>query len=235
MIFKSTNTAGTDQTNAHGIDGGYPGAGSQVGLIRGSAVWDRIAAGAPPMDDEDFAAPIEYLPSKAEGVLERGDVFVFFAAGGGGYGDPLDRDGHAVMRDVAEGWVSIERARSDYGVALADDGVVDAAATEALRAELRAGRSRGRAAAWPRDDHVAGDGETRIGENLVLRDGELACRRCATALTGEAGHVVAATAKLAKAGPWIALRWGGDSPNFELREIACPGCFTLLSVDEVRK
>ena len=43
-----------------------------------------------------------------------------------------------------------------------------------------------------------------------------------------------ATAPLAKAGPWIALRWGGDSPNFSLAEIACPGCGTLQSVSEQR-
>ncbi len=234
VVFKSTNTAGTDQTNAHGIDGGYPGAGSQVGLIRDSAVWDRIAAGAPPLDDEDFGAPIEYLPSKAEGVLGRGDAFVFYAAGGGGYGDPLDRDAEAVARDVAEDWVSPERARSDYGVAITDDGAVDAAATEALRTEIRAQRKQGRPGTWALEDRVAGDGETRIGENVMARDGGLACRRCETILTGASGRVVEATAPLAKAGPWIALRWGGDSPNFALAEIACPGCGTLLSVSEVR-
>jgi len=234
VVFKSTNTAGTDQTNAHGIDGGYPGAGSQVGVIRGSAVWDRIAAGAPPTDDDEFAAPIEYLPSKAEGVLGPGDVFVFFAAGGGGYGDPLDRDPDAVATDVAQNWVSGERARSDYGVAFADDGSVDAAATEALRAAVRARRKQGASVPWTAADDVTSDGTTRIGENLMSQDGKLVCRRCDTALTGEVGHVVEAAAPLAKAGPWIALRWGGNSPNFSLSEIACPGCGTLQSVSEVR-
>ncbi len=234
VVFKSTNTAGTDQTNAHGIDGGYPGAGSQVGVIRGSAVWDRIAAGAPPLDDDDFAAPIEYLPSKAEGVLGHGDVFVFFAAGGGGYGDPLDREPAAVARDVAERWVSAERARSDYGVALTGDGAPDAAATDAQRGDIRARRKQGRSAPWTPDDDIRGDA-ARIGENLMSLGGTLACRRCGTTLTGEAGHVVAATAPLAKAGPWIALRWAGASPNFSLQEIACPGCGTLLSVTEMRK
>ncbi len=203
-------------------------------MIRGSAVWDRIAAGAPPLEDDEFAAPLEYLPSKAEGVLRRGDVFVFFAAGGGGYGDPLDREPGAVVHDVAQDWVSGERARSDYGVAIADDGAVDAAATEALRADIRARRKQGRSAPWSPEDDFAGDAAARIGENLMSRDGALACRRCETALTGAAGHVVEATAPLVKAGPWIALRWAGASPNFSLHEVACPGCGTLLSVSEVR-
>ena len=232
IIFKSTNTAGTDQTNAHGIDGGYPGAGSQVGVIRNSAVWERIAAGAPPISDDEFAAPIEYLPSKAEGVLEPGDVFVFFAAGGGGYGDPLDRNPEAVASDIAQDWVSVKRAKSDYGVSIADDGSVDPVATEALRTEIRSRRKKGRLVAWEIVDEIRGD--SRIGENLLSRGGKLICRRCEAPLTGKLGHVVEATAPLAKAGPWIALRWNGDTPNFSLSEITCPDCGTLQSVTEVR-
>ena len=232
VIFKSTNTAGTDQTNAHGIDGGYPGAGSQVGVIRNSAVWERIAGGTPPISDDEFAAPIEYLPSKAEGVLEHGDVFVFFAAGGGGYGDPLDRNPEAVASDIAQDWVSVKRAKSDYGVSIADDGSVDPVATEALRTEIRSRRKKGRLVAWEIVDEIRGD--SRIGENLLSRGGKLICRRCEAPLTGKLGHVVEATAPLAKAGPWIALRWNGDTPNFSLSEITCPDCGTLQSVTEVR-
>ena len=37
---------------------------------------------------------------------------------------------------------------------------------------------------------------------------------------------------LAHAGPWIARRFGGYSPNFVLDEAVCPGCGTLLDVEE---
>ena len=47
-----------------------------------------------------------------------GDSFVRPSAGGGGYGDPLERDVELVREDVAEQYVSLERARKDYGVAL---------------------------------------------------------------------------------------------------------------------
>jgi N-methylhydantoinase B len=60
--------------------------------------------------------------------------------GGGGWGDPLDRDPERVRVDVIEGYVSFEHARSDYGVVLnAKDNAIDKAATEKLRAERRAG------------------------------------------------------------------------------------------------
>jgi N-methylhydantoinase B len=49
---------------------------------------------------------------------DRGDVIEFHSAGGGGYGNPLERDLEAVESDVANGYVSIDCAREDYGVIL---------------------------------------------------------------------------------------------------------------------
>src|SRR5256886_6468267 len=47
-----------------------------------------------------------------------GDEFTRPSAGGGGFGDPVERDPAAVREDVADGYVTIERARKDYGVAV---------------------------------------------------------------------------------------------------------------------
>jgi N-methylhydantoinase B len=52
---------------------------------------------------------------------------------GGGWGDPLARDPHAVARDVRDGIVTRERALTDYGVVIAADGSIDAAGTAAAR------------------------------------------------------------------------------------------------------
>lgn len=66
--------------------------------------------------------------------LFPGDVVTMDAAGGGGFGDPLQRDVEAVRRDVLEGYVSAERAREDYGVAVDPvSGEIDTDATAALR------------------------------------------------------------------------------------------------------
>ncbi|HVB89007.1 MAG TPA: hydantoinase B/oxoprolinase family protein [Beijerinckiaceae bacterium] len=61
-------------------------------------------------------------------------------AGGGGWGDPLERDPQAVRRDVEEGYVSRQRAHEVYGVVLSDGDEIDAAATERRRAELKGRR-----------------------------------------------------------------------------------------------
>jgi len=72
------------------------------------------------------------LPSKTTVELEPGDVVSIRTCGGGGYGPPAQRDPERVLRDVLQGKVSAQRARSVYRVAVAG-GAVDAAATEALR------------------------------------------------------------------------------------------------------
>jgi N-methylhydantoinase B len=243
MILKSTNTAGTEQSNAHGIDGGYPGAGSQVRVLRGTEVWKQLEAGHIPLEDHDFGGVAEHLPSKASGVLASGDVLVFFAPGGGGFGDPLDREAERVGRDIANGWVSPARACDNYGVALADDGGVDEAETKALRERIRRVRKQNPTAQWVSEDSCAHPqnaiGEPwRVGENVELApdgSGALRCRRCGEMLTGPNGRVAIADRPLNAAGPWMALRYNGDGPNFRLEELSCPSCATLMCVREVRR
>lgn len=49
-------------------------------------------------------------------VLEPGETVVAVCAGGGGYGAPAERDRDRVREDVAEGWITAERARASYGL-----------------------------------------------------------------------------------------------------------------------
>ena len=56
------------------------------------------------------------------------------SGGGGGFGNPRERDPERVAFDVAEGYVSADEARDLYAVALSSDGSVDADATQRLRA-----------------------------------------------------------------------------------------------------
>ncbi len=75
-----------------------------------------------------------------------GDSFTRPSAGGGGLGDPLLRDADAVLHDVIDGYVSVGRARKDYGVVITavrpelDEYTIDEQATFAAREEIRAHR-----------------------------------------------------------------------------------------------
>ncbi len=89
--------------------------------------------GAPPDDllqlpgDDDFRSVDVVLydvPAESRAIVRT--------SGGGGWGDPLERDPQSVLHDVLEGLVSTEAAERDYGVVIAG-GRIDAEATSRLR------------------------------------------------------------------------------------------------------
>ena len=80
----------------------------------------------------------EPLESKLTMNILKGTVFRHELAGGGGWGDPLDRDPDKVLKDVRNELVSAALAFGDYGVCIdTERWTVDQAATEAQRKELR--------------------------------------------------------------------------------------------------
>jgi N-methylhydantoinase B len=58
------------------------------------------------------------LHSKASYMLQSGDIVAQILCGAGGYGDPLERDTSAVRKDVIGDYISIEKAREEYGVVI---------------------------------------------------------------------------------------------------------------------
>jgi N-methylhydantoinase B/oxoprolinase/acetone carboxylase alpha subunit len=115
------------ERGAWGLFGGHPGRCAALLVRRASA--DRFC---------DFTEAFGTVsPSKLSGVvLRRGDVVRIESAGGGGFGDPHERDPELVLRDAREGLVSREEAERAYGVALAPDGRnIDETRTAALREE----------------------------------------------------------------------------------------------------
>jgi len=76
----------------------------------------------------------EMLPSKVTRSVEPGTRIVLRTAGGGGYGDPKQRDPQKVGQDVREGFIDIQRAEEHYGVVIdKGSGDVDLVATKILR------------------------------------------------------------------------------------------------------
>jgi N-methylhydantoinase B len=72
------------------------------------------------------------VPAETEVIVRTG--------GGGGWGDPLEREPERVRYDVIEEYVSPESARDDYGVVLDGKRNIDVAKTQALRASMRAAK-----------------------------------------------------------------------------------------------
>ena len=109
-----------------GLHGGLEAAGNGIG-IRRNGTWDTDMPNA-----------------KIFGVrLKQGDAYLMQSGGGGGFGEPYERDMKLVAHDVAEGYVSAKAAYDLYGVVVSDDGHLDVAATERRRSEPRSNPSGG--------------------------------------------------------------------------------------------
>ena len=108
----------------YGVDGGGNGAGNRFTVVRNGEVLEP--------------SPV---PGKISGFpLRTGDVVREESSGGGGYGDPLERDPARVARDVRLGYLDRDQAERRYGVVLRPDGSVDAQTSATARDALRASR-----------------------------------------------------------------------------------------------
>jgi N-methylhydantoinase B len=108
----------------YGVAGGASGACNRFIVIR----------------DGEVVEPSS-IPGKVGGfVLRAGDIVRIESAGGGGWGDPLDRDAELVTADMKLGYLSREQAREHHGVEIGPDGKVDIEATRITRERLRDGR-----------------------------------------------------------------------------------------------
>lgn len=167
--------------------------------------------------------------------LAPGDVQYIRFMGGGGYGDPVERDPQAVLDDVLLGLVTEQAAYDIYGVVLdLAAPAVDATATARRRLDIRADR-----AGKPLTVEVlARQGITptgrRLGEYLqATTSGAVQCTWCGdeVAPAGEdwKDHAVIHRQPISQSG---ALR-PGDGEYFML-QACCPGCGTLLDTDLAR-
>jgi N-methylhydantoinase B len=213
---------GVDFPMAHGLSGGYPGAPGRYVVVRDMTVCGEYA----PTHFEDINGRREPV---SWGVYDVGprDAFYVRWNGGGGYGDPLERDPEAVGRDVADGTVSQEAARNLYGVILAD-GEVDLPATAAARAAMRM-----------RPDRKREHGPTpQLSTSLLYSPreagGRIACRGC--------GHDLGAASDCWKERARVLERPLRElaavyttGPDALLREFVCPTCGLGLDSEVARR
>ena len=218
-------------TPSLGIFGGLPGCNAEYIEFRdgNTSEW--------PSKFSETKGKEEYI---SFGVTEIGgdDILYERICGGGGYGDPLDRDPELVLNDVVRGLVTNGPARDIYGVVIdLDNQKVDVEGTRKQRLALRKERLGGKEpkvdtrkrADIPSSGHplgeylqVAGSGDksfvqcTWCGEKLCPAD----------AVWKDV--VVNRKVSVAESGP---LR--RDSGQFFMLEFLCPSCATQLDVDVV--
>ncbi len=115
------------RTGPKGVLGGADGGVNRVVVTRGG---------------EDYIPP--HLSKDQDILISAGDRVRVSTPGGGGYGDPLERDPALVARDVGRGYYTVAEAAERFGVVLDPESLaVDGAATEALRGRRRRSASAG--------------------------------------------------------------------------------------------
>jgi N-methylhydantoinase B len=240
------------RNSGQGLFGGYPAPPSLLEMRKGSLVDQLMQEGRSVVDFDALGGEAIALPFR-EFEIATGDVLFNSNSGGGGYGDPLDRDPNLVAADVDQGLVSPDVARLVYGVQMAGQ-AADVAGTETLRSRLREERQegldrRGRSQAANAEtgrSHRAGGSpngydlapmEHPLRESLEIANHLGApwvrCARCKVPLCPEGEDwAEACDRKLlppTSAGPLMQPL--GES--FRLEQLYCPSCSTLLNTDVV--
>jgi N-methylhydantoinase B len=227
--FYAGITPGKGKTylGGHGIFGGYPGCSTESLLFS-----DSNANELPP----DYPSPRgeSVHDGRASTIQVRNqDVLYLRPDGGGGYGDPLDRDPQLVKEDLRNGMITAQPTRDIYGVVINDD-AVDIEATRERRMEIRERRLGHPVASQLCQRQEVPRTAYRLGEYLQAARlngaqmiqctwcGEVLCR----AEQNWKDHAIVRRASLATAGP---LRV--ENEQFFLREFFCPGCATVLEVE----
>ena len=181
-------------TTQFGINGGHWANTGDFLHIEGSNVRAEFATGKLPGTPDEVRAlegKHSYLAAKAIHVpFGESDIIEHLTFGGGGYGDPLQRDPELIAKDRRAGDVTVHAVEHVYGVVLDADGAVDGSATAELRERMHADRLE---QAKPGTPGEAPKGELRgvadIAEALraaVDEDGAhfIACSSCGTAICG---------------------------------------------------
>jgi hypothetical protein len=234
-------------TGAFGLFGGYPaGSGVIRALYPSDSALGRLRDGAryPILPSEVLAegwGEVWCPPGPPERVpIPEGWLISDFVAGGGGFGDPLDRPPERVAADVAEGRLSARIADLIYGVVIAS-GALDAAATAARREAIRAQRRAGTPAAGSTSAVAGGEWRPLLRFHALLAvatDGArfaVQCQRCGHAFCEASDNYKRYAPRQRRPLEELA---GGPLPTGEpytgyLLEYACPGCASLLQVDLV--
>jgi N-methylhydantoinase B/oxoprolinase/acetone carboxylase alpha subunit len=232
-------SSGVAHPEPKGASGGSPGSVQGNLVLREASVHERFVAGTIPYSPEEAGGKFDWPQAKDATTLKANDVWVCMCNGGGGYGDPLDRDPPSVARDVHLSLMTIDEAGRQYGVAIGASGAVDEARTTQLRADRRSGRmNRGKRLGedWKPGLKFEGNQLFRYGENLAVRETQvgaaIGCLRC--------GHLLCAAhedprqrslmveEELSELSP---LNVRGKEKEIVIRKFCCPGCATVFSTD----
>lgn len=223
--------AGFEPKNIVGLAGGHPAMSPYMVLIKNASY-----KGAPSTLDEIKGRRKELSPKEVF-TMRTNDVLVLLSGpGGGGWGDPLEREPARVRQDIMDRNVSQKVGAEIYGVVLDKASFrIDEKRTAANRKKLRSSRILDQRKVFTEHGNPLRAVSPKeleainvLGEYLLLRTAEkvFSCGHCGRTLCGQTEnwkeHGVQREQKLFK------------GARFVLREFFCPSCGICIKVDMVR-
>jgi len=109
---------GMEPRIGNGLAGGYPAPQTAQWIIKNSNIVERLKRGDFPNNFNEIGGEWEILPPLLMKPLNSGEVLLQYQSGGGGFGDPIEREPQLVLEDVKLGYVSLEAAKDVYGVVI---------------------------------------------------------------------------------------------------------------------
>ena len=231
FITQDTLSSGNATPTSPGMMGGYPSTTNAYTFLRDTDIAERMRHSRMIEDTSEVKGTPELLQLRQENFIQNPtDVYAVRWTGGGGFGDPLERDPADIERDLEDLAITPAAALSIYGAVLASDRrTVDVEATRAHRASVRAARVKRHG-----QPGVKRDGTLlyEVGAALEVRRDAAgsywACGHCATALGDVATNykdaciredhpVMASNPLIGEPSDFI-----DDTVNF--RQFCCPGC-----------
>ena len=234
-----------------GLYGGYPtGTGTLRVMVKGPAdLLERVRRGEMPTDREaiqrgDWGEILHPKQVPERVPLPSGILVTDYVAGGGGFGDPLEREPEAVLLDYRRQEVSRRIAEKIYGVVFDPDGVrVDSEETKAARERLRVNRKNQGSSV----KRGAGNTQAKAAKTWravlnfhdvleIATDGKdfvICCRRCGYLFcNAEENYKPYALRRVVELNDFMPSPLpSGERYEAQYHEYYCPGCATQLQVD----
>ncbi len=238
-IMHDSICSGAAIPSSMGLMGGHPAGPNGYRYKTGTDIQALFAGGAIPRDMVEVTGTDRPIGLREHGFPQTSaDVYAVAWCGGGGFGDPLDRDPARIQADLDGAVITVKGAETIYG-AVVDPatGLVDAAATESRRRELKADRLAGFPDRRPQKRN--GQAVLDISPYLALHrdaDGSYhACGGCGTALgpLGEnwKGHALTDARPIQSANPLLIDPQVYIDAAVTFRRFLCPGCGAQLDTE----
>jgi N-methylhydantoinase B len=228
---------GFEPATATPLFGGYPANNNRWIIVRETDILKRIKRGDFPEFVEHLKGNLENLPTKGVTEITDGDVFYCHWMGGGGYGDPIEREPQSVCKDVINKIVSLKYAKDIYGVIINPDTLeVDIDKTREIRRTIRMNRIQ-KEVDWEESYHNRERGKP-LNESLkidkISEKEMILCKRCeyifSPLIENYKKYAIVRENPLIKGGPKLS-----PTERFILREFYCPECGTRLEVEMILK